>query len=123
MFNFGLLPCPLCGGEPEVAKLTQLTAVIKCAGCGLTLEWETKIKVGVSRTGKRTVVEIGMNPIEAWNRRSVCSNCGYKSHSDQIGELPDCNTCGVFDCEHRPAIGAMTRINCPLWRARAIEEV
>ena len=75
MFNFGLLPCPMCGGEPFVERLTQgpeeLSAVIKCTRCGLTLEGETEIKVAVSRSGKRTTVKTSLDPIEAWNRRET----------------------------------------------------
>ena len=75
MIDFGLLPCPLCGGEPAVVSMTQgpehQAAVIKCTVCGLTLEWETEIKVGISRTGRRTVAKAGLDPIEAWNRRYV----------------------------------------------------
>lgn len=78
MIDFGLLPCPLCGGEPAVVTMTQgpehQAAVIKCTGCGLTLEWETEIKVGISRTGRRTVAKAGLDPIEAWNRRHMCDN-------------------------------------------------
>lgn len=122
MIDFGLKPCPLCGGEAEVARLTQsseeLTAVIKCTDCGLTLEWETEIKVGVSRTGKRTIVKTGLDPIEAWNQRNVCNGCGYIAHCNMVAELPDCNTCGTADCEYKPAPGETVRINCPLWRAK-----
>lgn len=126
MIDFGLLPCPLCGGEPEVVRLTQgpenQSAVIKCTDCGLTLEWETEIKVGVSRSGKRTAVKAGPDFVEAWNRRRMCELCGYKVHSDQVSKLPNCNECGAFDCEHRPRPGEMARINCPLWRAQETEE-
>lgn len=121
MIDFGLKPCPLCGGEPEVARLTQgpeeLTAVIKCTDCGLTLEWETDIKVGVSRSGKRTQVKAGPDPIEAWNRRLMCDRCGERFHSEQVSKLPNCNECGAAKtCEYIPRPGEMARINCPLWR-------
>lgn len=123
MIDFGLLPCPLCEGEAEVARLTQgpeeLTGVIKCTECGLTLEWETEIKVTVSRSSKRLRQKVGLDPIEAWNRREWCKSC--TAHTNiidvKVDELPHCNNCGVFDCEHRPAPGNMVRINCPLWRA------
>ena len=129
MINFGLLPCPLCGGEPEVARLTQgpgeLTAVIKCTDCGLTLEWETDIKVGVSRSGKHTQVKAGLDPIEAWNRRphndvaacDLCETCSNKIYADQVAALPNCNDCGAAaGCDYMPKIGQHARINCPLWR-------
>lgn len=127
MFDFGLKPCPLCGGEPEVARLTQspeeLTAVIKCTRCGLTLEWETEIEVVVSRSGKRTQVKAGLDPIEAWNQRQPncdacthCGNCSTRSYANQVLNLPDCNDCGVKDCEHKPNPGEHVRINCPLWQ-------
>lgn len=120
MFDFGLLPCPMCGGEPEVAQLTQgpeeLTAVIKCTVCGLTLDWATEIKVGVSRSGKRTAAKAGLDPIEAWNRRKTCDCCGYRIYSKAVGEQHDCNDCGAADCLHRPMLGEMTRINCHLWQ-------
>lgn len=126
MIDFGLKPCPLCGGQAEVARLTQgpeeLTAVIKCTDCGLTLEWETDVRVGISRTGSRTVVKAGLDPIEAWNRRRDCTDCEtcpYKLHSDEVGALNNCNDCGnLKGCEYAPPIGATARINCPLWRAK-----
>ena len=121
MIDFGLLPCPLCGGEAEVARLTQapdeLSAVIKCTDCGLTLEWETEIKVGISRSGKRTRQKVGLDPIEAWNRRATCDDCVHVEYADTVAKLPNCHSCGVFDCEHRPNPGETIRINCPLWRA------
>ena len=120
MIDFGLLPCPLCGGEPEVARLTQgpeeLTAVIKCTDCGLTLEWETEIKVGVSRTGKRTTAKAGLDPIEAWTRRRMCDNCGERCLAEQVMKLHDCNDCDAESCAYKPQPGEHTRINCPLWR-------
>lgn len=124
MIDFGLEPCPMCGGEAEVAMLSQgpeeLKAVIRCTACGLTLNWETEIKVGVSRSGKRTVAKAGPDPIEAWNRRTGgngCEKCGSKFHSDAVSCLPNCNDCGSSrDCEYMPEPGQMARINCPLWR-------
>lgn len=123
MIDFGLKPCPLCGGEAEVASLTQgpeeLTAVIKCTNCGLTLDWQTEIKVGVSRSGKRTAVKAGLDPIEAWNRResmSDCENCGVAIYEKHLLNLPNCNDCGVHGCEYKPNPGQTVRINCPLWR-------
>lgn len=129
MIDFGLKPCPLCGGEAELARLTQSSehqsGVIKCTDCGLTLEWETDIKVTVSRTGKRTTVKAGPNLIEAWNRRQECTdceNCGYKIHSDMVAALPNCNDCGnLRNCEHEPKVGGYARINCPLWREMEAE--
>lgn len=120
MIDFGLSPCPLCGQEAEVETLTQgpehLAAVIKCTGCGLTLNWETDIKVGISRSGKRTTVKAGPDPIEAWNRRA---DGGYKSYYDQVAHLPSCNNCGkAQSCEYCPKPGEVARINCPLWRAK-----
>ena len=122
MIDFGLDPCPLCGGKAEVEQLAQseerLDAVIKCSVCGLTLAWETEIKVGISRSGKRTPVKAGLDPIEAWNRRD-CSDCGHKFHSDRVKELPSCNDCGKRrNCEYEPNIGEYCRINCPHWVAR-----
>lgn len=129
MIDFGLKPCPLCGGEAEVARLTQgpeeLTAVIKCTDCGLTLEWETKIKKSVSRSGKH-VMEVGLNPIEAWNRRAAncdecqyCKDCGTRSYANQVAGLPNCNDCGAAAaCEYIPKPGQHARINCPLWKPR-----
>lgn len=130
MINFGLEPCPLCDGEPEVARLTQgpeeLTAVIKCTSCGLTLEWETEIAVSVSRSGKRIAKKIGLDPIEAWNRRQydkiaacdLCELCSSKKYAYQVAALPNCNNCGAAaGCDYLPTIGQHVRINCPLWRA------
>lgn len=122
MIDFGLKPCPLCGGQAEVARLTQgpeeLTAVIKCTDCGLTLEWETDVRVGISRTGSRTVVKAGLDPIEAWNRRHDCESCGLQEHLTRLHNMPDCNDCGAGGaCQYRPRPGETVRINCPLWRA------
>ena len=64
MIDFGLNPCPMCGGAAEVVHLSQnseeLRATIKCSDCGLTLEWDTEIKVGISRSGRRTVERAGI---------------------------------------------------------------
>lgn len=128
MIDFGLKPCPLCGGEAEVVRLTQgpeeLTAVIKCTDCGLTLDWHTEIKVGVSRSGKRTAVKASLDPIEAWNRRqpncdacTYCRDCSTRSAHLYLLDLPNCNDCGVKGCEYKPQPGEHCRINCPLWRA------
>lgn len=120
MIDFGLKPCPLCGGEPEVARLTQgpeeMTAVIKCTACGLTLEWETEIKVGISRSGKRTRIKAGPDPIEAWNQRHMCDNCGDRSLSQQVQKMHDCNDCDNESCAHKPQPGEHTRINCHMWQ-------
>lgn len=129
MIDFGLLPCPCCGGEPEVARLTQgpeqQSGVIKCTDCGLTLEWETEIKVGISRSGKRTAAKAGLDIIEAWNRRTDCETCLQKDSANTLNnliKLPNCHTCGAFDCVHRPNEGETLRINCPLWRATKTKE-
>lgn len=121
MIDFGLKPCPMCGGEATVEHLTQqpdqLRAVIKCSGCGLSLNWETPLKVGISRSGKRTVAKDGPDPIEAWNRRHDCENCGHKIHSDQVLALHNCNYCGATaGCQYMPSLGEMPRINCPHWK-------
>jgi hypothetical protein len=95
-----------------------------CADCGLTLNWETNIKVGVSRSGKKSEAKIGLDPIEAWNRRycsvadcELCESCSFKHYADQLAPLPNCNDCGNRDtCEYVPKPGEFTRINCPLWR-------
>lgn len=129
MFDFGLKPCPLCGGEAEVVMMAQgpehQRATIKCTDCGLTLEWETQIEVSRSRTGKRIVTKVGLDPIEAWNQRQgmeACEVCGYKVHSDQVASMNNCNDCGVVDCMYKPGLGQMARINCPLWRPMESEE-
>ena len=102
-----------------MARLTQspeeLTAVIKCTRCGLTLDWETEIKVGISRSGKRTTGKVGRDPIEAWNRREMCEVCGHKIHSDQVLALNNCNDCGRENCKYKPQPGQHARINCPVW--------
>lgn len=119
MIDFCLEDCPLCGGEAMVASLTQgpeiLNAVIKCTGCGLTLEWETEIKVGISRSGKRTTVKAGLDPIEAWNKRALCDKCSDRCLAARMSELHDCNDCERENCEYKPAPGLPTRINCPMW--------
>lgn len=127
MIDFGLKPCPLCGAEAEVAQLTQsqeeLRAVIKCTGCGLTLSWETEIKVGVSRSGKRNPVQCGPDPFEAWNRRACCDNCGDRVYTEQMTKQHDCNDCGVAkSCEHLPQIGQPVRVNCPLWQDKEVTQ-
>lgn len=32
-----------------------------------------------------------------------------------IQELGDCSTCGVKDCQYRPALGKPLRYNCPFY--------
>jgi hypothetical protein len=133
MIDFGLKPCPLCGCEPTVEHLTQrpeqLRAVIKCSRCGLTLDWETEISVGVSRSGKRTPVKVGLDPIEAWNQRqpncdacTYCKDCSTRSYANQVVNLPNCNDCGRENCEYKPNPGEHARINCPLWRPMEAKE-
>ena len=42
----------------------------------------------------------------------------YKSHSNFISQLPDCNSCGKKakgNCEFMPAYGDWVRINCAFW--------
>jgi hypothetical protein len=42
----------------------------------------------------------------------------YKSHSNFISQLPDCNNCGKKakgNCEFMPAYGDWVRINCAFW--------
>ena len=127
MIDFGLKPCPLCGGEAEVVRLTQnskeLTAVIKCTDCGLTLEWETEITERVTRSGQK-IREEGMGPIDAWNRREGmegctdnCQSCSYLIYTQEVAGLHDCNDCGAAaGCDYIPTIGQHVRINCPLWQ-------
>lgn len=73
MIDFGLDTCPLCGCAANMDKLEQsaerLYAEISCTGCGLRLEWETDIRVGVGTDGGRHPQQIGIGPVEAWNRR------------------------------------------------------
>lgn len=121
MIRIELEPCPLCGGEAMVEQLTATSkfiqsGTIKCTACGLTLRWETPNTEAISRSGIKHV-QIGMDPIEAWNRRSMCDACGHKIHSEQVAALHNCNDCGAaHDCEYIPKLGEMARINCPLWR-------
>lgn len=132
MIDFGLAPCPLCGGEAEVVRLQQnaeqLSAVIKCSDCGLTLELETEYTETYSRaTGERKRIKTSLDPIEAWNRRvsceEYCTDCGYKAHSEAVAKLSNCNDCGLRNiCEHVPQPGHMARINCPLWKAEEKED-
>lgn len=132
MIDFGLAPCPLCGGEAEVARLQQnaeqLSAVIKCRDCGLTLEWDTEYETQYSRqSGTLVRRKLGLDPIEAWNRRTsceeCCTDCSYKAHSLAISELNNCNDCGLRNiCEHVPQPGHVARINCPLWIAEEKED-
>lgn len=34
---------------------------------------------------------------------------------DEIMSLHDCNDCEKKDCQYKPKLGQMVRINCPLW--------
>lgn len=69
-----LEPCPLCGGKAHVDSLKHTSdtfdATIVCMTCGLRLEWSQPIILGVSPSGGRVYVPIGLNPFEAWNRRT-----------------------------------------------------
>lgn len=124
MIDFGLEACPLCGGEAEIVALAQgpehLDATIRCTDCGLTLVWKTEYAASVSRSGKRVVEKIGLDPIEAWNRREfpTCKTCYEKIFAAEVLELPGCNDCGVRDCEHKPQPGELGRINCHLWQPK-----
>lgn len=121
MIKIILEPCPLCGGEAMVEQLTATSeyiqsATIKCTTCGLTLRWDTPNTEAISRSGIKHV-QIGMDPIEAWNRREMCGTCPNKLHAEKVAFLPNCNDCGLsHDCEYIPKLGEMARINCPLWK-------
>ena len=70
--------CPLCGGEAVLEYLSQsnehCNATIRCQSCGLTLEWATEYKVGINPNGSRVPLRVGLDPIEAWNRRAEVEN-------------------------------------------------
>ena len=127
MIRIDLEPCPLCGGEAMVEQLTASSeyiqsATIKCATCGLTLRWETVCREVQSRSGKRSI-QIGMDPIAAWNRREMCGTCPNKLHTEKVAFLPNCNDCGAaHDCEYIPKLGEMARINCPLWKPKEVTQ-
>lgn len=121
MIDFGLKPCPMCGGEATVEQLYQSPeeqrAVIKCSSCGLSLTWETEIKAGVSRSGKRSPAKVGLDPIEAWNRRHDCETCTTKEYSDMLYAMHNCNDCGATPgCQYLPTVGQLSRFNCPHWK-------
>lgn len=42
----------------------------------------------------------------------------YKIYFDDLSSKPDCNTCDDKDCRYRPRVGAIVRVNCPLWRGK-----
>ena len=51
-------------------------------------------------------------------KANLCRDCGYKSYYASVAAQNDCNNCGDRrTCKHAPKIGAIVRINCPLWRA------
>lgn len=35
---------------------------------------------------------------------------------DRVSSYDDCNNCKRKECEYKPRLGEMVRINCPLWR-------
>lgn len=39
----------------------------------------------------------------------------YKIYFEDLSSKPDCNTCENRNCEYRPKIGAIVRVNCPLY--------
>lgn len=77
MIDFGLKPCPLCGGKARVEWLREgrevMDAVISCVSCGLRLEWYTDFVTArpfdTYREGA-IIIKRGLDPFEAWNRRA-----------------------------------------------------
>jgi len=52
-------------------------------------------------------------------KEKLCTGCGYKSYYAQVAAQGDCNDCGkARGCQYAPRPGGITRINCPLWRAK-----
>lgn len=48
-----------------------------------------------------------------------CKGCSYKAYSEMVSKQGDCNDCGkARTCQYVPRPGSITRINCPLWRAK-----
>lgn len=50
--------------------------------------------------------------------RLIISICDYARVGYNLSTYNDCNNCGDKDCKYIPRIGEVTRINCPLWKAR-----
>lgn len=146
MNNFNLKPCPMCGGEPVVQSLVwgneMRQARIKCRNCGLSLEWATNIRVGISLSGKRTALKEGLDPFEAWNRRHdcktlddvklwpdtprclpICEKCPANALTALLAKAHDCNDCGANPgCQYMPQAGQLTRFNCPHWEPKEDKE-
>ena len=56
---------------------------------------------------------------EAVEKQSECKSCGYKTHSERISKLNNCNNCGSLNtCVKRPEYGDYCRINCYDWRVK-----
>lgn len=52
-------------------------------------------------------------------KENLCTGCSYKSYYSQVAAQGDCNDCGkARSCQYVPRPGGITRINCPLWRAK-----
>jgi len=81
-----LLPCPFCGGTPNVAETEGCDFLVACNACDITMcddmDWG---KDGYD--GKKNV-------IDKWNRRAginailTCTACAYH------GPQEDCEVCG-----------------------------
>ena len=78
MLSNKLKPCPLCGGKAQALNVdfghAMFNATISCQTCGLTLRWNTEFMVcnhmGMDMEGG-VAVKHGLDPIEAWNRRTA----------------------------------------------------
>lgn len=68
-----LKPCPLCGGHArtDIMQIGRqcFNATIVCDKCGLTLDWQTEYISYETMDGSIGHLKIGLNPIDAWNRR------------------------------------------------------
>lgn len=54
---------------------------------------------------------------EAVEKHNECKNCAYKTHSNLISKLNNCNDCGLHNtCAKRTEYGDCCRINCYDWR-------
>ena len=106
-----LLPCPFCGGQPEMRESSTHDFYIKCKGCGVATRKNHENRVGaVMDWNARVDTEYGAIPAtdenmakHGWVRERtchdtgenewhfICSTCGYEQNGyEQWNYCPNC---------------------------------
>lgn len=81
-----------------------------------TLQIELKAMRGAANSYKAENAKL-----QAELEKAKAERDAYKIYFDDLSSKPDCNTCDDKDCRYRPRVGAIVRVNCPLWRSQKEE--